>query len=222
MELKIGTALSLEPTTVNRDEKFHCKVIEVKDNIIYIDYPKNVETKKTVFLVSGSQFRVSFTTDGKESYEFNTEVLGRKPGNIPTILLACPPKEEFIKIQRRQFVRIETPADVAIEYNGECYQFITEDISAGGLAIQLKKEVPFEDGEILNLTIVLPFNNGEIHYVQTTAKLIRKFNKGEIRIASLQLTDTDDIDKQYIVRYCFERQLMLRKTKEFFTFNNKR
>lgn len=221
MELKIGTALSLEPFTASTGEveKFHCKIIEKQGNILYIDYPKNVVTKKTVFLVDGIQFRATYMTDDKESYAFNTEVLGRKAGNIPTVLLSCPPPEEFIRIQRREFVRVETSTDVAIEYNDQFFQFITEDISAGGLAIQLRKDVPFQEGETVKLTIVLPFVNGDVRYVQTTAEIIRFFEKGNIKLASLFLTNTDDIDKQYIVRFCFERQLIIRKTKENFVLN---
>ncbi len=49
MEIKIGTQLLLEPTYTEHVEKFRCKVVEQQDNIIYIDYPTNVVTKKTAF-----------------------------------------------------------------------------------------------------------------------------------------------------------------------------
>ena len=97
MELKIGTLLTLEPTYTDRIEKFRCRVVERKDNIIYIDYPINTITKKTAFLVDGAQFRVTFNTESKQSYVFNTEVLGRKGGNIPMIILSLPSYDEFIK-----------------------------------------------------------------------------------------------------------------------------
>ncbi len=211
MQLKIGTALILEPTYTDRVEKFRCKVVEQENNIFYIDYPTNTVTNKTAFLVDGSQFRATFMTDDKISYAFNTEVLGRKLGNIPTIMLACPPITEFVKIQRREFVRVETSVDIAIEYKNHYHQFVTEDISAGGLAIHLNKEVPFKEGETVNLTIVLPFMNGEIRYVKTTGKLIRIIEKNQLKLASLQFSDTENIDKQYIVRFCFERQLLNRR-----------
>lgn len=207
MQLKIGTTLTLEPTYTDRIEKFRCKIVEQDNNILYIDYPINTETNKTAFLVDGSQFRASFTAEDKVSYAFNTEVLGRKAGNIPTIMLSCPPFKEFVKIQRREFVRVNTPVDISIEYNNKFYQFVTDDISAGGVAIHLNKELPFIEDEIVNLTIVLPFFNGEIRYVKTSGKLIRIIEKDRVRLASLQFTETEDIDKQYIVRFCFERQL---------------
>ncbi|HWL13719.1 MAG TPA: flagellar brake domain-containing protein [Ureibacillus sp.] len=219
MQLKIGTALTLEPTSTDQVEKFRCKIVEQDNNILYIDYPINTVTNKTAFLVDGSQFRATFMTEDKVTYAFNTEVLGRKFENIPTIMLACPPVEEFVKIQRREFVRVNTSVDVAVDYNNKFYQFVTSDISAGGLAIHLKNEVPFKADEMINLTIVLPYMNGEIRYVKTTAKVIRIFEKDRIQIASLQLSETNDLDKQYIVRFCFERQLMIRRKSEANTFN---
>ena len=211
MELKIGSILTLEPNYTERVEKFRCRVVEQGENIIYIDYPVNVITKKISFLVDGSQFRVTFMTEEKQSYAFNTEVLGRKGGKVPMIILSCPPPEVFLKIQRREYVRVQTKVDVSVEFNEQFTPLITEDISAGGLAIILNRHVNLQDGDEVKLTIVLPYLNGDIKYLQTSARIIRIFEKNGIRIASIQFTDTDDLDKQHIVRFCFERQLQLRK-----------
>ncbi|EON72873.1 flagellar brake protein [Lysinibacillus sphaericus] len=211
MEIKIGTQLQLEPTYTEHVEKFRCKVVEQKDNIIYIDYPTNVVTKKTAFLIDGSEFRATFRTEDKHSFAFNTEVIGRKAGNIPMIMLHCPKADEFIKIQRREYVRVETPVDVAVQFKDYKYQLVTSDISAGGLALILKGELAFKDDDEVQLTIVLPFANGEVNYVTTDALVVRIFEKDELKFATIQLTDTDDVDQQHIVRFCFERQLVNRR-----------
>ncbi|MEK4699171.1 flagellar brake domain-containing protein [Solibacillus sp. FSL R7-0668] len=211
MELKIGTQLTLEPTYTERNEKFRCRVVETKDNIIYIDYPINVETKKTAFLIDGAQFRAIFNTESKESYTFNTEVLGRKAGNVHMIMLACPPKEDFLKIQRREYVRVETPVDIALLFDGHKYQLVAEDISAGGVAVHIKTPVEFKDGDEVQVLVVLPFTNGEIRYVETEAVIVRIFERDGVQIASIRFTDTDEVDQQHIVRFCFERQVLIRK-----------
>ena len=211
MDLKVGTVLTLEQEITEKEEKFHCKIVEIKDNIVYIDYPKSSLTKKTAFLVDGSEYYGTFISEGNVSFAFKTKVIGRKMGTIPTIMLSLPEQEEIMKIQRREFVRVQTSIDVAIEYNDGYFQFVTEDISAGGLLIRLKSDVPFNEGEIVPLTIVLPFANGDMRYVRTNAEVIRIFERDTIRLASLQLVETDEVDKQYIVRFCFERQLMIRK-----------
>jgi c-di-GMP-binding flagellar brake protein YcgR len=212
MQLKIGTALTLEPTYTDRVEKFRCKIIEQDKNILYIDYPINMATNKTAFLVDGSQFRATLVSDENISYAFNTEVVGRKLDNIPMIKLHCPPEEEFIKIQRREYVRVNTAADVAVEYNNNFSQYVTEDISAGGLAVYLRDDnIPFNEGAEVRLTIVLPYMNNDIRYVQTKGNVVRIFEKNRIKIASIQFMDMDHLERQYIVRFCFERQLMTRR-----------
>lgn len=211
MELKVGTILILEPMFTEGYEKFRCKVVEQEEGVIFIDYPVNTLTKKTAFLLDGSQFRVTFNNEIKQSYVFKTEVLGRKVKNIPMIMLSCPPTEEFIKIQRREFVRVETAVDVAVENNDEFQQFVTEDISAGGLLLNITSGANFREGDTVNLLIVLPFSNGEICYVQTESLVVKIFERDSRSYASIQFSGTDDIDKQHIVRFCFERQLQKRK-----------
>ena len=211
MELKIGTMLILEPTYTERVEKFRCRVVEITDNVVYIDYPVNTITKKTAFLMDGAQFRITFTTELKQSMAFNTQVVGRKGGNIPMIMLSLPSKEEWIKIQRREYVRVETSADVAIELGGRYRQYVTSDISAGGILVKLRGAVNFVEGDRVNLLLVLPFSNGDIRYVQTEGAVVRLFERDQGEYASIQFTDTDEVDKQYIVRFCFERQLQFRK-----------
>jgi len=68
------------------------------------------------------------------------------------------------------------------------------------------------------LTIVLPFTNSNdgIKYVQTTARVVRFIERDNTIIAPLQFTNTDDIDKQNIIRFCFERQLQIRKKETAF------
>ena len=64
----------------------------------------------------------------------------------------------------------------------------------------------------MKFPVLLPlyFNNGDIKYVSTIAEIVRIWTRGAQTLASLKFTDTDDFDKQQIVRYCFERQLYLR------------
>lgn len=211
MDIKIGTLLQLETVNSDRVEKLRCKVVEQKENRIYIDYPINITTKKTAFLLDGTEFRANFQTDDKQSYAFNTQVKGRKSGNIPMIMLSWPEQSEFVKIQRREYVRVETPVDIALQFGQTNYQFIAEDISAGGVAILLDGPVTFKDDDEVVLTIALPFANGEVHYVVTNANIVRIFERDGLSVASIRLTDTDDVDQQQIIRFCFERQLLNRK-----------
>lgn len=216
MELKIGTLITLEPINSESMERFKCKVVEQKDGNIYIDYPVSTTTNRTSFLSRGSQFRASFIDEEKIAHAFKTEVLGRVKANIPMIMLSFPTDEEIYKIQRREFVRVLTPVDVAIRFNDEYYQFVTEDISAGGLAIILNQKVAFKENDEFDMTIALPFSNKDVKYIQTRASVIRIIERDDCVIAPLHFTDTDELDRQYLVRFCFERQLLIRKKETAF------
>lgn len=218
MELKIGTNIILESISSDVKDRLRAKIVEQKNNIFYIDYPTNIQTNKTSFLLEGGQYRVSFVDEAKNAYAFKTEVLGRIKSNIPMIMLALPANDQFIRIQRREYVRVATPVDIAVEYNQQNYQYVAEDISAGGLAINIPKIVPFKENDELQLIIVLPFSNSNegVKYVHTSARVIRIIEKDQRMLATLQFTNTDDVDRQYIVRFCFERQLQNRKKETSF------
>ena len=211
MKIKLGTQLILEPTFTDKKENYQCKVVDLDDQFIYIDYPMDTISNRTVFLMDGMQLRASFVEESKAVYAFQTEVLGKKSKQIPMIKLALPPDSEFLRIQRRDFVRVNTSIDIAVQFDEARYQFVTDDISAGGTAIIINTPVNFKAGDEVTLLIPLLFNNGEIKYVSTLAQVIRIWEKGSLTIASLHFTDTDDLDKQQIVRFCFERQLWIRK-----------
>lgn len=211
MQIKLGTNLILEPTFTEKVEKYRCKVVDMDDHFIYVDYPIDTISNKTVVLMEGTQLRATFIEETKSVFAFPTEVLGRKLGQIPMIRLSYPDTEEFMKIQRRNFVRVVSPIDIAIQYGDEKYQSVTDDISAGGVAIILNGDVKFRGGDEVSLIIPLFFNNGEMRYVFTTALVVRIWERDSVKIASLQFTNTDDLDRQHIVRFCFERQLLMRK-----------
>lgn len=218
MELKIGTNIILESISSDVKDRLRAKIVEQKNNILYIDYPTNIQTNKTSFLLEGGQYRVSFVDEAKNAFAFKTEVLGRIKNNIPMIMLALPANDQFIRIQRREYVRVATPVDIAVEYNQQNYQYVAEDISAGGLAINIPRIVPFKENDELQLIIVLPFSNSNegVKYVHTSARVIRIIEKDQRMLATLQFTNTDDVDRQYIVRFCFERQLQIRKKESSF------
>ncbi|MEE1132739.1 MAG: flagellar brake domain-containing protein [Caryophanon sp.] len=210
MDFKIGTELTLEPVVNERNERYRCKLVENEEHAFYIDYPINVLTRKTAFLIDGTQMKVTLV-EGESSYVFVSEVLGRKNVGIPMIALKQPEPEEIMKLQRREFVRVQTAVDVALKVDDKFYQLTTDDISAGGVAVILKGYEQLEEDMTVEATVVLPFSNGDLHYVMTESKIVRIFEREGVKIASVQFVEPLDVDQQYIVRFCFERQILLRK-----------
>lgn len=65
----------------------------------------------------------------------------------------------MVKIQLRQYVRVETSLDVSIQtagINPETYTAVTDDISAGGVAILASQKANLKPGMTVNCLFVLP------------------------------------------------------------------
>ena len=210
MLLSIGSIITIDSDLTKDSEKYKSKVIDMGDGFVMIDYPTHIETGKTAFFLDGTQLLVTFIDSMKISYAFRTEVSGRLNKGVPMLRLTYPGDEQLIKIQRREFVRVDVAVDVAVEKNGLFGRFVTEDLSAGGMALNLPGKVLYNEGDLVSLTIVLPFMNKVIKYVKVDAKLIRFWEKKGRKIASLQFEELNPIESQDIIRFCFERQLQAR------------
>ncbi|MEL3974206.1 flagellar brake domain-containing protein [Rossellomorea oryzaecorticis] len=209
--IKAGTTLQLEPIHNDTLEKYRCRVVESGSDGIYIDYPIHTQTGKTVFLMNGTQIKASFIQNEQTVLMFETEVLGRKIAKIPMIHIHYPGEEELVKIQRRQFVRVDATADISLYFNDEYHPTVTEDISAGGCAVLIRNGMDVAQGARITMIIVLTMQTGECHYLEIAGSLIRIWGKNNKKIASIQFLNLTEIQRQIIMRYCFERQLELRK-----------
>ncbi|THE15065.1 pilus assembly protein PilZ [Bacillus timonensis] len=214
--LKIGDLIYLEPTINPNGEKYRCRVVEKIENKLYIDYPVNNGTGKTAFLLNGTQLKAFVTADSTSAYFFDTTVLGRVKQNIPMIVLSYPGEDNMYKIQRREYVRVETPVDVAVHsINGEFRPFvsITRDISAGGAAIILPSSRTLLPGLDFLTHFVLPSLSEDYHYVTLRSHVIRIVNgkNGERNRASIKFVDISESDRQLLIKFCFERQLLMKK-----------
>ncbi|WP_409251197.1 flagellar brake protein [Bacillus sp. SCS-153A] len=208
--LKIGTMLTLEPIQSDKAEKYKCKVVEYTGSKLYIDYPVHTETGRTVFLIDGTQLKVSFVHNDTIVYSFHTEVTGRKKSKIPMICLHYPGNDELVKVQRRQFVRVDVSVDAAIITPYASFPTITTDISAGGCAVQVQKNQTYEAGMEVEIILVLPMQTGDYHYFNVPGRVVRVWEKGISTIASLEFTELKEMQQQHILRFCFEKQLALR------------
>jgi len=212
MVLKIGETLILEPKYGLEHEQYRTKIVEYNNQSLFIDYPVNMATNKTVFLVDGAQLKVTYIGVDGSVYIFDTEVLGKIKSKIPMISLRNPEKDEHIKIQRREYVRVESSLDVAVHSKSEeflPFNTVTEDISAGGTAIFVPKKFPFLPTSIMTVWFAVPLKSGNIHYMNVDCQVSRliEIEGGTKNLASLKFLKIDKNDRQLLIRYCFEQQL---------------
>ncbi|MBM7648009.1 c-di-GMP-binding flagellar brake protein YcgR [Bacillus ectoiniformans] len=214
--LEVGMYLTLEPMAITeKKEEYRCRITDLEDGKIYIDYPINTETNRTVYLVDGMQLSAGFIDPKSSSaiYIFQTEIVKRERRNIPMLVLRDPGVNEYIRIQRRKYVRVSTPVDVAVYMEGlKAFTAATEDISAGGLAV-----VPPFDDEIkkrtrVKLFLTLPMQSGDYYYLELNGSIVRVGEEKEGRkVASIEFLEMNGNEQQILMKFCFERQLMLKR-----------
>lgn len=213
--INIGDTLILEPMDTDSPERYKCRLVEYNEKELYIDYPIHLETNKAVFLVNGTQLRGSFVTNEGISYLFDTEIIGRLKQNIPMLILPFPTKDQLIKIQRRQYVRVAACIDIAIHpIPNEYMPFtaITIDISAGGAAVLVPKTIDLAEDILAELILVLSLQNGEYYYPKLRGKLIKVLDFDETNNKLIiQFVDVSPKNRQLLLRYCYDIQLSYKK-----------
>ncbi|KZE66265.1 hypothetical protein AWM68_07805 [Fictibacillus phosphorivorans] len=214
--ISIGELLFLEPLFSDKKDKYRCKVYDLKGDHLYIDYPSNEKTNRTEYFFDGTQFKASFVDKEKNVYTFRTELLGRKIENIPVLMITSPKEEEIQKIQRREFVRVETMLDVSVINSNDTYSpfnSVVLDLSAGGMLLSLPLDHSVKNEDRLDCLVVLPMQSGEKIYLDLPCNVLRILDghtNGRQR-ASLQFDQITQKDRQYIIRFCFEQQLLMKK-----------
>ncbi|WML45132.1 flagellar brake domain-containing protein [Neobacillus sp. PS3-40] len=214
--LHIGDVLTLELKNSDQSEKYKCRLVDRKGNDYYIDYPLSLETNRTVFLLDGTQLNVSFVgPDGSSVFKFETEIKGRIKKNIPMLIISYPGNENVRKIQRRQYVRIETSVDIAVhplDFEFPPFACVADDISAGGVSFLVPIESSLKQGMKIQIWLVLVLQNGEYHYMKLPGQIARIFDFNETRNKiSLQFNDITSQERQLLLRFCFDRQLEIRR-----------
>lgn len=213
--ISIGSTLTLELMYGDQKEKYKCRLVERENEYLYIDYPVNMETNKTMYLLEGTQLKCSFVGEDGAVYNFQTEILGRVKRNIPMLIMLYPGDEHLMKIQRRQYVRVEVAVDVAVHpIYSEFSPFVTytDDISAGGAALAVSNKYTFNVGQRFITWFVLPMNNGQYHYLKIFAKVVRIVPlDSERNKVSIQFLDVDQNTRQILIRFCFDQQLRLKR-----------
>ncbi|SER44984.1 flagellar brake protein [Salipaludibacillus aurantiacus] len=212
--IKIGSTIHMEMTDKKDIRRFRSKILDMESGDIFIDFPVDGQNRKPGFFIEGTQFKIWFIGGDQAIYLFESEVKGIADRQIPMLVLKGPIDNNYIRIQRRQYVRVETMADVAVYSEGgkfAPFTTLTSDLSGGGLSLHLPDDCSLGGGERFKVYLALPFQSGETVYIEAAAEFIRsKFVTGRA-IGSAEFKKIEDADRQKIVRYCYERQLIINK-----------
>lgn len=211
--LSIGMDLTIETENNGIVKKYKSKVADLHDEKLCIYYPLSVADNKPAFLPAGSKVIVNFVHDSSNAYSFESEVIGMQKNTVPLVELFLPNKNTFNKVQRREYVRVNAAARVALDFpeSGQKFSTVTSDISAGGCAIIMPPDVKVKPAESGTLELSLQMGSGEQVKLTFICEVIRIFEKGKLNLMSLRYVEPSHADQQLLTRFCFERQLSDRK-----------
>ncbi len=207
--------LRLQSLEDEQTPSYRCKIVEHQGETIYVDYPIDETTGRTNIFPKGTSFNASFVDQSDTVYEFKTEIIGKKKGQIPMLMIHFS-EEELKRIQRREYVRVNSALDISIHDTKGIrspFHSITTDISGGGLCALYSLNDSYQSGEIVDICVVLPMENEQLEYILTEAKVVRVFSKGEVDkpLITLEFKDIPERDRQLIIKHCFEIQLKNRR-----------
>lgn len=216
--IKIGTSLILEVTEKDITERYKCKVIEQTGSFLFVDYPISEISGRTGFFIEETEFLASFVGEDNSVYQFKTVLDSKKKLNIPSLILKYPGDKELKRIQRREYVRIETTNDIAIHdplQNIMAFTSVTYDLSGGGLTFYLPDQLSIPLDTELEIWLVLVMEAGTYEYVRANAKVIRitEGKNSRNNTISIKYTKIENRARQTIIRYCINRQLITRRKK---------
>lgn len=207
--MDIGTFVSLKRYNValKEVENYHSKIIDKNEEYFYIDFPIHVMTKRTSIFAVDEQVVAEYTEAGV-AHEFKTTVLDRVHKNIPALKLKIPEKDDIKRIQRREYVRIETDIDVAIHCPNKSFlptTSVTEDISGGGAKIYNPPE-SLKEAQKIDLFLVLPGEDNHFDYIETEAEVVRLHEQGNIKTLSVKFLFDHESKRQKVIQHCFYLQ----------------
>jgi c-di-GMP-binding flagellar brake protein YcgR len=217
---KIGETLFLQQKVSTEDENitYKARVADLSDQYISIEMPLGEKTGKIGFFPEGCEVEVWFYAQDGSRYFFLSSVLGRRKERIPLTLLTHPVEEDIERTQRREFLRVPCYEEVAIHplTKGEFTPFLakTIDLSGGGLAFVLPRKPEFPEGSQMKWWLSLPLKSGPILHPSGLGKIVRIIEPAEKGMPyrfPLEFTDVMETERQKIIKYCFERQLEIKK-----------
>lgn len=191
---------------------YKARVADIAKDTISVELPISLDSGETKLISNGTILNVWYSSNDLGQFSFATKVIGYRQDKIPLLLLEKP--SDFTRIQRRDYIRVPTFLETSYKYKGtnsDTWQLVkTTDISGGGIQFSIPYSKNNIDREIEGWLIV-PLKNGSIEHIKYNGKILRETNNNRETLISVQFTDIDEKMREKIIRYCFEKQVELRK-----------
>ncbi|MFW5999090.1 MAG: flagellar brake protein [Halanaerobiaceae bacterium] len=158
-----------------------------------------------------TKVKVLFTRDDA-AYKFFSRVEDRIIRQIPLLVITYP--EDIVRIQRRDFFRLEVKKQVKYrlldssgEGKGDYNKTVTSDISAGGLKMVIEQDLP--QGSELELYL----NIKPVKEIPLKGKVVQKYtmSDGKTKAAGIEFMNISSGLRDKIISWMFDYQRKLRQ-----------
>jgi c-di-GMP-binding flagellar brake protein YcgR len=221
--LKIGETLYLMQDTNNINNgnselTYKARIADYNADYISIELPLSEETGRIGFFSEGKKIEVWLYTPEGAKYTFECLAIGRRKERIPLMLISHPLPNTVRREQRREFLRVPCYEEIAMHplQSGDFNPFIAKfvDLSGGGLAFISLEKPKISTEKEFKWWLSLVLKSGPILHPSGTAKLIRIIppaEKGLPYKCPIEFTNLAETERQKIIRFCYERQLEIKK-----------
>lgn len=191
-------------------QEYKSRIADVSDDALDIQIPIHETTGRLKRLHIGDELEIVFIAEGGMKYYFPSRVLGYRKDNIDLIRLKKPEPGTVSKIQRRSFLRVPAQLELIMEVQGRpAVRAITEDISGGGVSFRCPGELSYSQGGLVEGRLKLPQSMEEVRFAGHMVRRAESENGKPIII--VQFAEIAERDRQSIIRYCFKKQIDIRK-----------
>jgi c-di-GMP-binding flagellar brake protein YcgR len=213
---KVNQVLHLQVNSIDEEEakqEYKSRISDITADYIQMEVPMNERTGRLKKLYAGDELSVFFLTEGGIKNYFTTAVIGFREENIRTVIIKKPDPESITKVQRRSFLRVPAELEIAAQITEQLkFVGVTDDVGGGGISMLCDGSVPVKNADIISCWLLLPSKSGKVDHIPFKGEVVRvkPLETGRQQIM-MRYSEITDKDRQKVIRFCFERQLEIRK-----------
>lgn len=209
----IGQTIQFHIVSQDKQEEeqlYKTRISDIESDQLFIEVPFD-ERGATKSLYAGDLLKVSYISNvDKVNYFFDAYVRGMlQDNNIRQYIIDKPAKSEISKVQRRSFLRVDAELEVAGRVGSDRFLAVTVDISGGGLSMMTPTKL--YENDTIECWLLIQYRNEQIEHVPFQGEIVRIKEEDEGYLLMVRFTNIAESDRQKIVKYCYEKQLELRK-----------
>jgi len=213
---KLNQDLFIQVANVDNDEEnqlYKTRIADLDDDYIYMEQPIHTMKGGFMTLFQGDSLSIYFLSTGGTKNYFYSEVVGFQEDNIRLVTITKPEQSAISQVQRRNHLRVAAELEIAIRISDNLqFLAVTKDLSGGGTAFECESHYAIQPNTQFDGWLLLPYKNGSIEHASFKGEIVRiKELEGGLKIGMVTFTNISDVDRQRVIRYCFEKQLEYRK-----------